>query len=547
MRSLRRWTVRSLRALTLAAAAAGFTAGAAAQDVDSRASNFKKTFTKTTTFKLPIQMDERIRANLKEVQLYVKSGNGDWVRQEAVPPTTPHFDYRVPGDGEYWFSLVTVDKFGKMSPSDVANEPPALRVIVDTRPPAVEVQPGMGPDGSFLIRCNAVDANMEGSTLKAIVKSIEGDRPLTMVEPGIYKINRTDLDAPIHVTAVDMAGNVGMKEVTGRELFAAVAPPPAPPQIPTAPPALPGGITAAKNPLAIPPAGGVQPPPVAQVSGGPAIVPPSIPPVLPPSATGNGLPAVVPPAVATPGVNPLPGPGLDPATTVTGYTPQPNTPPVTSKSPAKTSGNRQLISTTQAQIEYRLDSVGQSGISKVEVYMTSDGGQRWTRLAEDADRRSPVDVELPGDGTFGIRFVVTNGNGFSSKAPQSGDQPLTTIEVDTTPPFLQLRPVELNPASGTIDIRWTATDKNLGEEPIAIFCKTTPDGAWQPVVRNLRNEGAYRWTFPRDLGQQFFIKVEATDLAGNISRQETPNPIVLDTMVPTVDVVGVTGVSVRPK
>jgi len=536
MRFLGRWTVRSLRALTLAAAAAGLTAAATAQDADTKG-GLKKTFTKTATFKLPIQMEDRVRAGLKEVQLYVKSGSGDWVRQEAVPPSTPHFDYRVPADGEFWFSLVTVDRYGKATPADVSSEPPALRVIVDTRPPAVEVQPGMGPDGSFLIRCNAVDANMDGNTLKAVAKAVDGDRPLVAVQPGIFKVNATDLDLPIHVSATDMAGNVGSKEITGRELFAAVAPPASPPVappltppiitsgIPTTQPSLPGALP--------PPSAGTKPAPL-PLTGAPPL------PVVP------EISQAFTPAPPTPGLPPIP-PTSGQATTVAGYAPQPNIPPVAGTRPSRATGNRQLINSTQAQIEYRVDSVGSSGIGKVEVYMTSDNGARWTRLCEDADRRSPADIELPGDGLFGIRFVITNGNGFGGKAPQAGEQPIINIEVDTTPPSLQLRPVELNASSGAIDIRWSATDKNLGDEPISIFCKTTPEGAWQPVIRNLKNEGTYRWIFPRDVGQQFFVKVEATDLAGNVSRQETPNPILLDTIVPTVDVVGVTGVSVRPK
>jgi hypothetical protein len=541
MRFLGRWTVRSLRALTLAAAAAGLTAAVSAQDADSKAGGLKKTFTKTTNFKLPIQMEDRVRSTLKEVQLYVKSGNGDWVRQEAVSPTTPHFDYRVPADGEYWFSLVTVDKFGKATPADVGSEPPALRVVVDTRAPVVEVQPGMGPDGGYLIRCNVVDTNADTNTVKAVVKAPEGDRPLVAVQPGIFKVNANELDLPIHVTATDFAGNVGTKDMTGRDLFAAVAPPAAPPigmpNLPAVQPPFGSGV-------GMPPAvGKVTPPPV---NGQPLSAPPLAPPVLNPNfATQPALPPVGGPPMG----NPLAGQPLNmnQGATVTNYNPQSVPGLQGGNRPSRPVGNRQLINTTQAQIDYRLEAVGPSGIGKVEIYMTPDNGNRWVRLGEDADRRSPADIDLPGEGLFGIRFVVTNGNGFGGKAPQPGDQPTTNIEVDTTPPFLQLRPVELNPASGSIDVRWTATDKNLGDDPIAIFCKTTPDGAWQPIVKGIKNDGAYRWSFPRDLGQQFFIKVEATDLAGNVSRVETPNPIMLDTTVPTVDVVGVTGVSVRPR
>ncbi len=61
----------------------------------------------------------------------------------------------------------------------------------------------------------------------------------------------------------------------------------------------------------------------------------------------------------------------------------------------------------------------------------------------------------------------------------------------------------------------------------------------------MKNEGLYRWTFPRDQGSQFFVKIEVIDLAGNSAHVETPNAIVLDITEPHASVVGVTGMSPR--
>jgi hypothetical protein len=218
------------------------------------------------------------------------------------------------------------------------------------------------------------------------------------------------------------------------------------------------------------------------------------------------------------------------------------TPAVTKNGP----GNApiQIINTKQANVEYRIDQIGSSGVGKVEVFLTGDSGQTWQRLQEDADRRSPAEVVLPGEGLFGIRLVITNGNGFGGTTPVRGDNPTCWIEVDTTAPFVQLQPVD--PAqNGVIELRWTASDKNLSTEPINLYYKVRPDAPWQVIARGVKNDGLYRWTFPRDQGSQLFVKVEATDLAGNTARAETPNPIILDMTEPRASVVGVTGVSGR--
>src|SRR5262249_42964485 len=117
-----------------------------------------KIYTNKSIFHLPVKIDERVRDSLREVCLFVKANGGPWVRKEAAPPTQSHFTYQVGPDGEYWFSVVTVDKTGTATPSDVSKEPPGLMVVVDTQPPTLDVQPLTGPGESGL-RCIVQDAN----------------------------------------------------------------------------------------------------------------------------------------------------------------------------------------------------------------------------------------------------------------------------------------------------------------------------------------------------------------------------------------------------
>jgi hypothetical protein len=101
------------------------------------AQNKTKIYTNKNLFHLPVQIDPRTRGNLREVCLYVKTGSGDWVRQETGQPSVTHFSYRATQDGEYWFSVVTIDKNGRPNPPDVAQEPPGLQVVVDTQEPGL--------------------------------------------------------------------------------------------------------------------------------------------------------------------------------------------------------------------------------------------------------------------------------------------------------------------------------------------------------------------------------------------------------------------------
>ena len=132
---------------------------ALAQAPGAAAKEARKIYTNKTLYNLPVQIDQKVRTTLREVALYVKIGSADWVRQETGAPHTTAFSYRAGQDGEYWFSLVLVDKNGRQTPADLNKEPPLLQVVVDTHEPVVDLQPWMGPDNETLLRCTIQDAN----------------------------------------------------------------------------------------------------------------------------------------------------------------------------------------------------------------------------------------------------------------------------------------------------------------------------------------------------------------------------------------------------
>jgi hypothetical protein len=203
---------------------------------------------------------------------------------------------------------------------------------------------------------------------------------------------------------------------------------------------------------------------------------------------------------------------------------------------------RRLINSTHASIDYRLDQVGPSGVGKVEIWLTSDQAATWQRIGEHASRHTPIEVDLPGEGLFGIRLVMTNGNGFGGTAPQRGDTPTCWIEVDSTRPNAQLRDVDTQGSgSGVLVINWTATDKNLGGEPIDLYYSLRKEGPWVPLAHGIKNDGSYRWTFPRDLSSQFYVRMDVADLAGNVTHCESATPVILDLTEPRAVVVNITG------
>jgi hypothetical protein len=459
-----------------------------------------KSYMNKAVFHLPVLIDHQARASLRELRLYAKEGpDQPWILKEKVPPTQKEFTYRAARDGEYWFTVVSVDLQGRAIPADVTREEPGLIVVLDTRPPTLNLQ--LCPPGAdgLVIQCDIRDDNLDA--FKKKVEYQTADKKWRALEPmpgqpSLYCIPRQALFTGfVRLSAVDLALNTAIQEFN----LAALAQPTA-----TAPTAQPEPVTREEvvKPVQHPaePSG-----PILPVGGRDQAVPPVY-------QAGSGIPLqpVEPPA---PSVSKFPAPAASEGV----RRPNPTAP-------------RQLINGTHAVLEYQIDKVGPSGVGKVEIWMTADQGQSWNCLGEDLDRKSPAELDLPGEGVYGVSLVVSNGRGFGGIPPAKGDAPDLWIEVDRTPPtgeLLSVRPGTGRDA-GSLLISWRAQDKNLGMTPIELYYATQKDGPWQPIVKGHRNDGLYRWQVPNELGAEAFIRLVVVDQAGNGCRCETPQAIPLD-------------------
>jgi hypothetical protein len=473
-------------------------------------------YTNKQQFRLPFNLDERDRQRLREIQLYVKYGSDGWACRETAPPTQRYFTFRAAQDGEYAFNIVTVDKAGHPTPPDVTREAPALVVVVDTQAPEVQVAPATSSAGEECLRCSMRDANPDPASVKLEYQANDKSWHALDALPGSPELfhfpDKATWCGALRVSASDRAENTTAREINGSAWVVAKPPQAAPPVVATAPPAsapFPVQVDSHLERTA--------------ASMGPDLVPPPHPTPVMPAA----LPAPMP---------------SQPVVVNTGSREQGPTARDASYA------NRQLIKSTHVVLDYRIDQVGPSGVSKVEIWMTGDEGKTWQHLCDDPDHRSPAEFDLPREGLYGICLVVTNGNSISDPPPAAGTVPDWWIEVDTSAPQAQLQSVRPGTGedAGALMITWAASDKNLGSEPIDLYYAPRREGPWAPIARGLRNDGSYRWTAPKDGAGEYFIRMDVTDRAGNLTRCETPQAVVLDLVHPKAKVLGVSVNGPRP-
>jgi hypothetical protein len=530
---------------------------------------------KGRNFRIPFNLNAEGRSRIKEVRLLVSEDSGyHWRPVSKTFPDHPWFTFRSPRDGEYWFAVQTLTVDGKVSPGLDATVEPSLKVMVDTLPPSLLLEPDERRGSMASVRWEVKDENLD---LKSLVLEyqIEGVgvwRRVPVRRPKLIGSQRWDAGTAeplkVRMSVADRAGNVTDAVID-----------------------LPEGAASAPE-TAVEEPDSLGPPPVEQISSaaparitaGPDFTPvnedlePSRPVssgrVARPRARTND--ATGRPRRSTPDWERDPGPSaVTPSTAVAAAAPAPDLvasahgaapgggfggPPALAAAPAnpgpsqasappsaRPSGGERagtlLVDSPRFKLQYAIDDAGPNGPASVEVWITQDGGRTWIRRGEDLDRVSPIEIDLGGEGTYGICLVARSAMGLGDQPPAAGDPPQTWVEVDATPPAVQLDPPQVGTGanSGKVAIAWRATDLHLAARSVSLFWRPDQPGAgWQPLAEGQENAGLFIWTVPPAVPPRFHIRVEAVDTLGHRGTAETTEtaPVIVDRSRPRSRIIG---------
>ena len=123
-------------------------------------------------------------------------------------------------------------------------------------------------------------------------------------------------------------------------------------------------------------------------------------------------------------------------------------------------------------------------------------------------------------------------------------RPQSWVEVDSTPPAVQLYPPQIGtgPHAGKVAITWRASDLHLAPNSVSLLWRPDqPGAAWQPIIDGQENMGQYIWTVPPSFPAKFHIRVEAVDTARPSRlrpRRPTPAPVIVDRSRPRSRIIG---------
>jgi hypothetical protein len=532
------------------------------------AADAPRIYNKARNFRIPFNLNPEGRDRVKELHLLVSEDLGyHWRPISKTFPDHPTFTFRSSRDGEYWFAVQTRTTDGKVSPSLDATIEPNLKVVVDTFPPTLLLEPDGRRGSQAAVRWEVKDENLDlkSLVLEYQVEGVGTWRRVPIKRPKLIGGQQWDAGTAeairVKASIADKAGN--MTEATIE---------------------LPEGTAGAAD-LASNVPGDEAPPAIAQISdgakteiiAGPNFTPvnPSVGPARKPAAAtrGPGRASRARGEDAPARGAPVGGAGWDrePGSRGAGRPPLPsNDPPITDifaaaagagalgnsgtmpGDPAQTQpagsarnggGGTLLVASPRFKLQYAVDDAGPNGPATIELWITQDGGRTWIRRGDDPDRTSPIDVDLGGEGTYGLCLVARSASGLGDQPPAPGDPPQSWVEVDSTPPAVQLQPPQVGTGvnSGKVAIAWRASDLHLPPKSVSIFWRPDQQGAeWQPIADAQENAGQFIWTVPATAPPRFHLKVEAVDSVGHRGSAETTEtgPIMVDRSRPRSRIIG---------
>jgi hypothetical protein len=199
-----------------------------------------------------------------------------------------------------------------------------------------------------------------------------------------------------------------------------------------------------------------------------------------------------------------------------------------------------LVNSRRVHLNFEISDVGPSGVSSVELWATRDG-KSWQRYSNEPPPSGPLVVHVAEEGRYGFSIIVRNGLGLAAAAPKHGEAPQMWVDVDETKPVVKMTDCQVGkgPDAGALHVKWEASDVNLAAKPITICTGNTKDGPWTPVATALEAAGDHTWQMPKDMPYEFYVRVEATDRAGNVGYVVTHETMKVDLARPRGTILGV--------
>ena len=197
------------------AARAGRDSAAAAEQGASPAGEVPLIYRKQRSFRIPFNLSAAQKSRIKEVILLVSEDSGyTWEPESRTDAEHPAFSFRASHDGEYWFTVQTRTVDGKVSPGLDATVEPKMKVVIDTVPPSLVLEPDRRRGSAASVRWEVKDEylDLRSMVLEYQVEGVGVWNRVPIARPKLIGSQAWDAGTAealrVRMSVADEAGNV---------------------------------------------------------------------------------------------------------------------------------------------------------------------------------------------------------------------------------------------------------------------------------------------------------------------------------------------------
>ena len=211
-------------------------------------------------------------------------------------------------------------------------------------------------------------------------------------------------------------------------------------------------------------------------------------------------------------------------------------------------------------VQSKLSKVTRSGVRKAYLWV-NDGKTGWkpggaldqTIPGNATDRTIAMPFQAPADGLYGFIVIPESQAGTKQADPVPGTPPQYYVYVDTQPPAVQVKRADAAAGGAVgprVTIEWTVTEAGSGLLPDSVLVeyatgRETAD--WKRITpQRVENSGRYTWEVEDKALWQCWVRVSATDRAGNTGTHTFDKPVFLDLEKPAAVIEKVVGSGSAP-
>ena len=219
------------------------------------------------------------------------------------------------------------------------------------------------------------------------------------------------------------------------------------------------------------------------------------------------------------------------------------------------------VNNKKFDLDHTILRAGRSGVKAVHLFVIEEQGD-WKqakgyplKVSLEAGGKLSLSYEAEKEGLYGFFVIPESGAGKRAEDPRKTDQPMFLVEVDTTPPFVQIQGVDVRPGPARgplVDITWAVNDRNLMPQPIGLEYSTDkltwkeikyqlPPGTYRDGAKGPVYSGRYTWEVPDPALWKFWLRIRATDKATNTGEVMWKDEVIVDLEQPSAGIESVRG------